>query len=160
MEKSKKYKPVTAGDCVTTFLKNNRYLKRVRDHSLWKQWDECLPEYITQGARPYSFKKKCLTIIVENPVLANEIYLQKDIMIKAINKATGKKNINDLKIKVGALPDIREPSKYYPKRIIPRVDQTTLDNISDKLNLIKDEELRSRFKRIIRKHYGLVPDKP
>jgi len=160
MEKSKRYQPVTAGDCVIKFLKTNKYLKRVRDHSLWKQWDDCLPESITQDARPYSFKRKCLTIIVTNPATANELHLQKDILIKAINKASGKKDVNDIKFKVGALPYIHKTSNYYPKRIAPKVDQTTLDNISDKLNVIKDEEIKATFRRLIRKHYGLEPDKP
>ena len=66
--------------------------------ALEKEWEEVVGKHIYKNTQIVSFKKGVLKIKSATPVWRNEISLQKEIILKKINKQNPKQKIKEIQL--------------------------------------------------------------
>lgn len=117
---------------------------------LKKVWGEVTGDIISQISEPASIENDILTVYVLDPVWMNQLNIQKEEIINKWNNLFGKEMIKEIKYKIGFLKSKNDKEK---KDIFKKIEEIKLRDedlafIEKSATVIKDDELRDRFKNL------------
>lgn len=73
--------------------------------SVWMHWDRVVGDTLSRNAQPAAFKAHTLVVHVSSSVWLQELHFQKADLIDRLNQAAGAGVVEDIRFKIGALPD-------------------------------------------------------
>jgi len=94
---------VHIGNVIQKALKRYRTKTDSELVKIWEIWNDTVGSAIFENAQPAAFKGKLLIIHVNSSAWIHALQFQKDIIIDKVNNALGKKLVNEIQFKVGAL---------------------------------------------------------
>jgi hypothetical protein len=71
----------------------------------WAFWDSVVGESLACNAQPAAFKQQILIVHVSSSVWLQELHFQKKNLIERLNQAAGSKVVEDIRFKIGPLPE-------------------------------------------------------
>lgn len=89
-------------------------------------WTEICGEIVAKNSNPVKFENNDLTVVVNNSMLANELFMMRSIFLAKINKfLNGFVQVKNVYFKAGSLrkksfQKIEEPMEIIPKGICPK----------------------------------------
>jgi hypothetical protein len=73
--------------------------------SVWTFWDRVVGETLARNAQPAAFKQRILIVHVSSSVWLQELHFRKTEMIERLNQAAGIRVVEDIRFKLGPLPE-------------------------------------------------------
>ena len=72
---------------------------------VWSFWDRVVGENLSRNAQPAAFKNTLLIVHVSSSVWLQELHFKKKELIEKLNQAAGSTVVEDIRFKLGALPE-------------------------------------------------------
>jgi len=85
------------GKALSNFVKDSKIEKGLEQHKALGLWPDVVGKKIAENTEAKSVEFGVVLICVKNPVWRQELQLQKDQIIKKLNKALLKKIIKDIR---------------------------------------------------------------
>ena len=73
--------------------------------AVWTFWDRVAGDVLAHNAQPAAFKQRILIVHVSSSVWLQELHFQKSSLIERLNQAAGARIVEDIRFKIGPLPE-------------------------------------------------------
>jgi len=123
----------------------------IRTYSIFSAWKEIVGEAIAQQTQPRTIRNRILFMDVSHSTWMQQLQFLKPTLLEKINGFLGEPLIEDIRFKVGKIPQANTPKVRKLERE-ERLDRKTMDRIEQLIENINDMELKRRFREILIKN--------
>lgn len=126
---------------------------KVKEMKILKSWPQVVGEALGKHSRAVSISKGNLFVEVDNSAWLTQLSHFKHKIILEFNRQQGKEVVKDIYFRLGEVSSSLLKRRKAPKRLSrARLDKKDVQWINERLEKIKDENLRKLLKRVLSKH--------
>ncbi|WP_456433052.1 DciA family protein [Thermosulfuriphilus sp.] len=133
----------TIGGILSGLWSSQGWQQRLASRRIWEVWEEAVGREVARRARPESFVRGRLTVVVENSAWMHQLQLQSLRIKKALAKALKEELVKEIRFRLGPVEKRATPRR--PPIVIPLEVRETLTKA---VASIEDTELREAFLRL------------
>ncbi|MDI6762498.1 MAG: DUF721 domain-containing protein [Thermodesulfobacteriota bacterium] len=118
----------------------------LKTYSIWGAWKEIVGEAIALQTQPHAIRNRILFIDVSHSTWMQQLQFLKPTLLGKINGFLGESLIEDIRFKVGKIPQAVTP---LPERKEERLDRQTMNQIERLVENITDAEVKKGFRELL-----------
>ena len=135
------------GEILRDQLHSRGWENKLEEQKVFSVWAEAVGDQVAEKATPRSIEKGRLTVVVSNPVWAQQLSLMKRDLLKKISKTIGEGLVKDLYFVSGTIQRETPSPEKPPLKLIPP-DPETIAEIEREASSISDPSLRRAFRNL------------
>ncbi len=121
MRRRAKYEPIGLAHIGTLLAEAIGNDERVRQAlGVWPAWEQAVGSQIAAAARPISLREGLLVVHVKNNVWLHELVAMREDLLRRVRKHAPPKLVQDIRFRVGALPERVEVHAAAKHPSVPR----------------------------------------
>jgi hypothetical protein len=118
----------------------------MKAYSIWSAWQEIMGAAVALQTRPRAIRNHILFIDVSHSTWMQQLQFLKPTLLEKINGFLGETLIEDIRFKVGKIPQTATP---LPEKKEEKLDRQTLNRIEQLVEKITDGDVRKGFQELL-----------
>jgi hypothetical protein len=121
----------------------------LKRYSTFGAWKEIVGDSLALHTQPRSIRNRILFIDVSHPTWMQQLQFLKPTLLEKINIFLGEPHIQDIRFKLGKIPDSLPPTSETEVCREEDLDKKTLNRIESLLQKIEDAEVRGGLRDVL-----------
>ena len=121
----------------------------LKTYSIWGAWKEIVGEAIALQTQPRAIRNHILFIDVSHSTWMQQLQFLKPTLLGKINGFLGESLIEDIRFKVGKIPQAVTPLPEKKKEREESLDRQTIDRVERLIENITDAEVKKGFRELL-----------
>jgi hypothetical protein len=121
----------------------------LKTYSIWGAWKEIVGEAIALQTQPRAIRNRILFIDVSHSTWMQQLQFLKPTLLGKINGFLGESLIEDIRFKVGKIPQAVTPLTERREKGEERLDRQTIDRIEQLVDNITDAGMKKGFRELL-----------
>jgi len=142
-------KPQSLHSILQKTLKNLEIDVPLKAYSTFGAWKEIVGDSLALHTQPRSIRNRILFIDVSHPTWMQQLQFLKPTLLEKINTFLGEPHIQDIRFKLGKIPDSSPPPSKTEVWREEDLDEGTLNRIERVLQKIEDGEVRRGLRDVL-----------
>ncbi|MDP2969590.1 MAG: DUF721 domain-containing protein [Deltaproteobacteria bacterium] len=142
-------KPQSIHSILEQTLKGLKLDVPLKTYSIWGAWKEIVGEPIALQTQPRAIRNHILFIDVSHSTWMQQLQFLKPTLLGKINGFLGESLIEDIRFKVGKIPQAVIPLPERREESEEKLERKTIDRIERLIENITDAEVKKGFREIL-----------
>ncbi len=156
--RSNSYEPLGVAHIGTLLAEALRDPRRIREAlGVWPAWEEAVGPQVAAAAKPVSLRGGVLLVYVRNPVWLQELHLQREVLLRRVQRLPAGHSVRELRLKVGALPDRQESTATQQRQ--PVKGAPIPHEVARSIREVQSARLRAVLIRVASRWAGLARER-